>query len=226
MIPVFDLRTLTLLQKMVVTFVRNPQLRLLVLYVLLFLSFQVQAKCGNGCDLALASYYVSQGSNLTYISTIFNQSIPEILRYNPDIPNEDSIRSNTRINVPFSCDCLNGEFLGHTFAYISQPDDTYLRIARKAFANLTTGDWVHRVNIYVDTRIPNNAALNVTVNCSCGDRRVSKDYGLFVTYPLRPEDNLSSIAAESGLLADLLQRYNLGTNFNSGTGIVYLPAKG
>lgn len=85
---------------------------------------------------------------------------------------------------------------------------------------------MHRVNVYDTTRIPDDAPINVTVNCSCGDKRVSKDYGLFVTYPLRPGENLSSLAAESGVAADLLERYNLGSDFNAGTGLVYVPAKG
>ncbi|KAI5570189.1 hypothetical protein BDE02_11G009600 [Populus trichocarpa] len=205
---------------------RYPHIQtLLVSCVLLFLVFKVQAKCRTGCDLALASYYVWQGSNLTYISTIFNQSITEILRYNPKVPNQDSIRSDTRLNVPFSCDCLNGDFLGHTFSYITQSGDTYHKIARNAFSNLTTEDWVHRVNIYDITEIPNYVPINVTVNCTCGDKQVSRDYGLFATYPLRPGENLSSLEAESGVPADLLEKYNLGTDFNAGGGIVYVPAK-
>jgi len=206
---------------------RYPHIQtFLVSCVLLFLVFKVQAKCRTGCDLALASYYVWQGSNLTYISTIFNQSITEILRYNPKVPNQDSIRSDTRLNVPFSCDCLNGDFLGRTFSYITQSGDTYHKIARNAFSNLTTEDWVHRVNIYDITEIPNYVPINVTVNCTCGDKQVSRDYGLFATYPLRPGENLSSLEAESGVPADLLEKYNLGTDFNAGGGIVYVPAKG
>ncbi|CAK7351491.1 unnamed protein product [Dovyalis caffra] len=99
-----------------------------------------------------------------------------------------------------------------------------LQIARTAFANLTTEDWVHRVNVYDITQIPNDVPINVTLNCSCGDKHVSKDYGLFMTYPLRPGETLASLAAESGVPADLLVRYNLGTNLNAGSGIVYVPA--
>jgi chitin elicitor receptor kinase 1 len=45
---------------------------------------------------------------------------------------------------------------------------------------------------------------------------VSRDYGLlFVTYPLRPNESLSSLTAESGVPVDLLERYNLGMNFDS-----------
>ncbi|OAY24600.1 lysM domain receptor-like kinase 3 isoform X2 [Manihot esculenta] len=191
-------------------------------HALLFLSLKLKAEanCKTGCDLALASYNVWAGVNLTYISNLFSKSITEILPYNPHVPNQDSILTDTRINVPFSCDCLNGDFLGHTFTYNTQPGDTYNKIATIAFANLTTEDWVHRVNIYDPTRIPDHASINVTVNCSCGDKRVSKNYGLFTTYPLRPGENLSF-----GLPADLLQRYNPGMNFSAGTGIIYVPAK-
>ncbi|XP_020540978.1 lysM domain receptor-like kinase 3 [Jatropha curcas] len=202
---------------------KNPTLELILLLVLL--SFKAEAKCKSGCELSLASYNVWEGVNLTYISNLFSQTIPQILLYNPNVTNQDSILVDTRLNIPFSCDCLNGDFLGHTFKYTTQPGDTYDRIAKYAFANLTTEDWVHRVNIYKTTRIPDYVPINVTVNCSCGDKRVSKDYGLFTTYPLGAADNLSSLAEESGVRPDLLQRYNPGKNFSEGSGIIFVPAK-
>lgn len=198
--------------------------------ILLFLLPQFlpgQANCKSGCPTALASYYIQQGSNLTYISTIFDQKISQILLYNPKtIPNQDSIQFDTRINIPFSCDCLNGDFLGHTFNYITQTGDTYDRVATTVFANLTTEDWVQRVNVYEPTRIPNGATINVTVNCSCGDGHVSKDYGLFSTYPLRPGESLSTVADESGVAGEVLQRFNPGEDFSAGNGLVFVPAKG
>lgn len=200
---------------------------LLLLLLLLNHLLQVEAKCKAGCHLALASYYVWEGSNLTYISTIFGKQISEILQYNPQVPNQDRILSGTRINVPFSCDCLNGDFLGHTFTYQTVFGDTYDRVVSFSFANLTTEDWMQRVNTFEPTRIPAGALINVTVNCSCGDRSVSKDYGLFTTYPLHPGENLSSIAAaEPGVPIKLLQRYNPGVDFNAETGLVFLPARG
>ncbi|KAA8515543.1 hypothetical protein F0562_018846 [Nyssa sinensis] len=156
----------------------------------------------------MASYYVWLGSNLTYISNIFRRQIPDILRYNPAVPNQDSIRAGSRIN------------------YITQPDDTYGKVARVVFANLTTVDWVIRVNVYDPTQIPSFVPINVTANCSCSDGHLSKDYRLFVTYPLRPSENLSSVAAESGVPAELLQRFNPGSDFGAGTGPVFVPARG
>lgn len=201
---------------------------LLVLQVLLLSSFKAKAKakCKSGCKLALASYYVWEGSNLSYISSIFDQEIPEILKYNPKLHNKDSIIAADRINVPFSCECLNSDFLGHTFTYKTEFGDTYVKIASTAFANLTTEDWVNRVNTFQPTRIPADTLINVTVNCSCGDAHVSKDYGLFMTYPLRPTENLSSVAANAGVPAEQLEEYNPGYNFSAGIGIVFVPAKG
>ncbi|XP_039034499.1 lysM domain receptor-like kinase 3 [Hibiscus syriacus] len=199
---------------------------LLVFLVLVHCLFvQVEASCKTGCSLAFASYYVWQGSNLSYISTIFNEQIPEILLYNPHVSNPDEIDTGTRIYVPFSCDCLNGDFLGHTFGYFTQFGDTYDKIASNAFANLTTEDWVRRVNVYDDTRIPDHVTINVTVNCSCGDRRVSRDYGLFSTYPIRPGEDLSVIAAEVNVSAELIRSYNPGFDFTDGSGLVFVPAK-
>ncbi|WJX59077.1 hypothetical protein P8452_44456 [Trifolium repens] len=67
--------------------------------------------------------------------------------------------------------------------------------------------------------------VNVTVNSSCGNRKVSKDYGLFITYPLSPKHTLESIAKDTKLDAELLQRYNPGVNFSQGSGLVFIPGK-
>ncbi|XP_048326838.1 lysM domain receptor-like kinase 3 [Ziziphus jujuba] len=201
-------------------------IQFLALHVLLLLSIKAKAKCKSGCNLAFASYYVWKGSNLSYISKVFDQQISEILKYNHDqVPNQNTIITGSRINVPFSCECLNNDFLGHTFTYTTQHGDTYDKIAGTAFANLTTEDWIQRVNIYKPTEMPADVPINVTVNCSCGDRDLSKSFGLFATYPLQPHESLSYLADESGVPAKVLEMYNPGYNFSSGNGIVFVPAR-
>ncbi|KAL7185840.1 hypothetical protein ACSBR2_027742 [Camellia fascicularis] len=184
-----------------------------------------ESKCSKGCDLALGSYYVWNGSNLTFIANVTNDSINDIMSYN-QIANADSVLSGTRINVPFSCECINGEFLGHVFQYSVISGDTYQKVANTYYANLTTETWLQKFNVYDPSRIPDTAQLNVTVNCSCGDSSVSKEYGLFVTYPLRLGQSLQSIATETNLTADLIRSYNPNANFSSGSGLVYIPGKG
>lgn len=137
------------------------------------------------------------GSNLTYISSLFNKPVPEVQRYNPSVSGGDVVDVGTRVNVPFACDYLNGDFLGHTFTYMTQSDDTYDEVAMFRYPYLTTMEWMVQVNEYDPTRIPDGATINVTVNCTCGDRRVSRSYGAFMTYPLRLEDNLLGLATFS-----------------------------
>lgn len=190
-----------------------------------------ESKCSETCNLALASYYIQDGSNLTYISTILKSQLvsspDDIVSYNKDkIPNKDSVPSDIRLNVPFPCDCIEGEFLGYNFLYDVETGDTYERIARTNFANLTTVDWLQKFNSYPPNNIPDTGTLNVTINCSCGNRDVSKDYGLFITYPLMPGQTLQSVAQEVNLDTGLLQRYNPSVNFNQGSGLVYIPGKG
>ncbi|KAL5097424.1 hypothetical protein RYX36_001751 [Vicia faba] len=187
---------------------------------------KTEATCSSGCNLALASYSIPEGTDLTYISNLFNQQPSEILKHNPNLKNPDVILSQTKINVPFTCECLNGLFLGHTFSYKTKHGDTYTAIVHVDYSNLTTEDWITRVNGYPPTKIPDNVKINVTVNCSCGDRHVSKDYGLFLTYPLRDGDSLRGIAAEYGVPAEVVQRYNPQSDFSAGHGLVFLPAKG
>uniref|UniRef100_A0A5B7BUP3 non-specific serine/threonine protein kinase n=1 Tax=Davidia involucrata TaxID=16924 RepID=A0A5B7BUP3_DAVIN len=194
--------------------------------VLVSICFTVESRCSRGCDLALGSYYVWQGSNLTFISSTTSTPINDIASYNSEISSQDFVRADSRINIPFPCGCIDGEFLGHVFVYTVHSGDTYDKVATIYFANLTTTEWLQRFNSYPANRIPDtNASLNVTVNCSCGDSSVSKDYGLFVTYPLRPGESLESIANQANLSTNLLQSYNPNVNFSAGSGLVYIPGR-
>ncbi|CAL9178511.1 unnamed protein product [Musa hybrid cultivar] len=187
-----------------------------------------ESACRRGCDLALASYHVSPKDNLTYISSLFGVKYTDLGPYNPNIKNLNSIRTGSRVNVFFRCDCIDGGFLGHNFSYVVLKGDTYNTIARDVYANLTTVDLLSTFNSYPVTNVPDGAIIGVVINCSCGDASVSKDYGLFVTYPLQPGENLSSVAAANGFPSqeDLLLKYNPGVNFSSGSGVVFIPAKG
>ncbi|KAE8684638.1 Chitin elicitor receptor kinase 1 [Hibiscus syriacus] len=211
----------------------------LISVLLFFISislFSVESRCSRGCDLALASYYVWQGANLTFISEVLNSSIvpfstlnfDPILIYNRQVPNKDSVQAFSRLNVPFPCDCINGDFLGHVFTFSVRPGDTYDKIASEYYSGLTTVDWLQRFNSYPPTNIPDSGVVNVVVNCSCGDPIISRDYGLFITYPLRQNETLNTVLTQTNLSSDLsslVQSYNPGVNFSSGAGLVYIPGR-
>ncbi|XP_044496152.1 chitin elicitor receptor kinase 1-like isoform X2 [Mangifera indica] len=186
----------------------------------------VESKCSKGCDLALASYYIWNGTNLKFIADLFDTKIENILSFNPDVPDKDKVQIGSRIDVPFNCNCIEKQFLGHRFAYHINTGDSYSKIGEKYYANLTTVAWLTDSNIYDANNIPNvDTTIDVIVNCSCGDKKVSKEYGLFVTYPLRPGENLTSIANQSGVPSELLQKYNPSSDFSSGSGLVYIPGR-
>ncbi|XP_010252497.1 PREDICTED: lysM domain receptor-like kinase 3 isoform X1 [Nelumbo nucifera] len=197
--------------------------------VFTFFCAGAEAKCSSGCGLALASYYIWQGTNISFISEIFSASREDIVSYN-SLSTQDFIPFGTKINIPFSCECLKEDFLseqvlGHVFNYSVRSGDVYSIVAETYYSNLTTVEWLEKFNTYSASGIPDNAHLNVTVNCSCGDSSVSKDYGLFTTYPLRPVDTLASVASEFNISASLLQSYNPNTNFSLGSGLVFVPTK-
>ncbi|KAH6775946.1 chitin elicitor receptor kinase 1 [Perilla frutescens var. hirtella] len=185
----------------------------------------VESGCSEGCD-ALASYYIWEGTNLTFISSIFSTTVNKIMSYNPQISDPDLIKSGNRLNVPISCGCINDEFMAHRFKYGVREGDYYKRIAEEYYSNLTTVEMLMRFNEYSAEKIPVGVELNVDVNCSCGRSSVSRDYGLFVTYPLRFGETLSSLGNELGLDQRLLQDYNPDVDFSSGTGLVFVPGKG
>nr|AZL93824.1 LysM receptor kinase [Ceanothus thyrsiflorus] len=198
------------------------------LWFLLFVSlcFTVKSKCSKGCELALASYYVWPESNLTFIGQVLGSDPDTIVSYNKEkVPDKDRVQAFIRVNVPFSCDCIRGEFLGHEFLYNVSRGNTYELIAETYYANLTTIEALTHFNSYDPNNVPDTAQLNVTVNCSCGNSDISKDYGLFITFPIREEDSLLSIAANESIDAQLLQRYNEGVDFGRGSGFAFVPGK-
>ncbi|XWS47409.1 hypothetical protein CRYUN_Cryun14cG0149700 [Craigia yunnanensis] len=199
-------------------------------------SISVESSCSRVCDVALASYYVWNGTNLSSIAKFLESTLAPfdtinfdtILSYNKQIQNKDKIEAFSRVNVPFPCDCINGTFLGHVFNYKVRTGDTYNTIATKYYSNLTTVELLQQFNSYPPTNIPDSGTVNVTVNCYCGDAAISKDYGLFITYPLRPGETLNTVLRETNLsssFSELVQSYNPVANFGAGTGLVYIPGR-
>nr|XP_025884811.1 lyk11 isoform X1 [Solanum lycopersicum] len=194
------------------------------LLVLNILWVGVKSQCSDDCD-ALASFYVWNGANLTFMSNTFSTPIKNILSYNPQITNPDIIQSQSRVNVPFSCSCVDGKFMGHQFDVQVKTNTTYPRITRLYCSNLTTVEKLQESNSYDPNNVPVNSIVKVIVNCSCGNSHVSKDYGLFITYPLRPGENLVTLANDFSLPQKLLEDYNPEANFSSGSGLVFIPGK-
>lgn len=200
-----------------------------VIIAAVFFAGEATPKCGKPCDLALASFVVWPGAQLNLVANHFNTTADTIVSYNTDqIPNKDSVQSGITINIPFSCGCLrfgSDEFLGHAFDYDIASGDTYERVVSN-YSRLTTVAALTRSNPYDPNRIPNAGRISVPVNCSCGDRAVSDEYGLFITYPLKSNDSLQSIVSQHNVTADLLQKYNPSANFGSGSGFVFIPHRG
>ena len=198
--------------------------------VLISLCFRVKSKCGKGCDLALASFYVWPESNLTLIADLFDINDPNVIvDYNrAKIPNKDSVQSTIRINIPFSCDvCVKDQYLGHVFEYKVNSGDTYEKVVSNYSALTTVQSLTESNPAYDPNNIPDvNGRLNVTVNCSCGNSAISKDFGLFITYPLRDGDTLATIASDQNISTEWIEKYNPGVNFSRGSGIVFIPGKG
>ncbi|KAK7276539.1 hypothetical protein RIF29_17680 [Crotalaria pallida] len=208
--------------------------KIIVFFLLLECAcFNVESKCIKGCDLALGSYYVSvyPVSSLQKITSLMHSNVltnPNVIvSYNKDkVFKGDVVLALYRINIPFPCDCIGGEFLGYVFEYSAVEGDTYDLIAMKKYSNLTSVELLKRFNSYDPNHIPVNAKVNVTVTCSCGNSLISKDYGLFITYPLRAVNSLQQLANETHIDAKLLQSYNPGANFSQGSGIVFIPGRG
>jgi len=158
---------------------------------------------------------------------ILTNSTDVIVSYNRDMVfDKAGLYAFFRVNIPFPCECIGGEFLGHVFEYTAKEGDNYDLIANTYYASLTSVELLKKFNSYDPNHIPVQAKVNVTVNCSCGNSQVSKDYGLFITYPLRSGDTLEKIANKTNLNERLIQNFNQDANFSKGSGVVFIPGRG
>uniref|UniRef100_A0A0E0END5 non-specific serine/threonine protein kinase n=1 Tax=Oryza meridionalis TaxID=40149 RepID=A0A0E0END5_9ORYZ len=217
----------------------STSLLVLVLAAAAFAAGTVTEAAGDGCsgcDLALASFYVTPNQNVTNMAELFGigaANYRSLAPYNPNIPNLDFINVGGRVNVYFACGCRSlpgspsATYLAGAFPFQMSRGQTYTTVAAN-YNNLTTAEWLQATNSYPPNNIPDTAVINATVNCSCGDASISPDYGLFLTYPLRAEETLASVAATYGLSSqlDVVRRYNPGMESATGSGIVYIPVKG
>ncbi|KAL0001644.1 hypothetical protein SO802_015425 [Lithocarpus litseifolius] len=94
-----------------------------------------ESKCSKGWDLALASYYVMPETNLTFIAQVLQSNLninpSTIVSYNKQtIANENSVQNGVKASVPFPCDCINGQFLGHMFQYTVHSGVMYMTVAQ------------------------------------------------------------------------------------------------
>uniref|UniRef100_A0A0C9RNS3 non-specific serine/threonine protein kinase n=1 Tax=Wollemia nobilis TaxID=56998 RepID=A0A0C9RNS3_9CONI len=190
--------------------------------------------CRGECE-ALGSLYLYRGLNSTYIlQTLFNNVATDstVLSFNKNIADINSIIAGKRLNIPFACQCLSlptggSTYRGHNFNYTVQTGDTYDKIAG-TYSNLTSGDWMKTTNTYPETGIPDGVTLNVSVNCSCGDPDISKEYGFFLTYPLlniTTSDSLAKLSQTYGISENVLKSYNKDVDFNQTNELVFIPVK-
>ncbi|CAD6252187.1 unnamed protein product [Miscanthus lutarioriparius] len=173
------------------------------------------ADCGIGISrdcLALGSYYITRGQNLSYISSLFG--INDYLTLAPYTTQDDS-----RINVYFSCRCLAlpsapfSTYLAGSFPYrVSQGGESYASVAAK-FHNLTTATLLQPAPSSVNDVLDAGTVVNLDV---------SPDYKLLLTNPLLGDgETPDSVAASHGLSSqaevDLFRRY---MHFHSSTGVI------
>ncbi|ONM03443.1 Chitin elicitor receptor kinase 1 [Zea mays] len=208
-----------------------------ILMRLLLLAAAAAVAAGDGClnsgCVALGSYLVARNQNLTYIASLFGiGDYHALARYNPGTTNLDYIQAGQSVNISFTCGChtfpnSDATYLGGSFPHKVVTGDTYGGIAQN-YNNLTSAAWLAVTNPYPTNNIPDtNTVVNVTVNCTCGDPKISSDYGFFLTYPLMGQ-TLAAVAANysfnSSSQLDLLRKYNPGMD-TATSGLVFIPVK-
>ncbi|XP_031485703.1 chitin elicitor receptor kinase 1-like [Nymphaea colorata] len=183
-----------------------------------------RSQCTGGCPLAYGSYLVKENDTLDNILNLFSPGVKRTdVQQSSGLSDPNFIDKGSSLMIPFSCECINGSFLGHNFLYAVQSGDTYEKIA-KYYSNLTSPAWLQATTSVLPTQISDKGNLNVAINCSCGNPEVLLDYGLFLTYPLKAGDNISGLSSRYNVSRDLLQKYNPNAD-KLGSGLVFIPVK-
>lgn len=105
--------------------------------------------------------------------------------------------------------------------------DTLALIVSRDYQNLTTvRDITNASNLDSSGRIIAGNSLSVPVNCFCGDPSINRAYGLFATYVVQADDELTGLASAFGVSAEDISRFNLNVQDPSPNSIIFLPAKG
>ncbi|KAG6549898.1 hypothetical protein Mapa_008406 [Marchantia paleacea] len=211
---------------------RSPWVSFVMVVVLAVASGWIPTSEGDclprlGCSKALAYYKLVKDDTLLALADRFMTNVPELQKYN-DLPNPDSVEADQEIMFPFLCDCID-DSLGYQFLYEVELDDTVAQIAQLRYQDLSREEWIVQASDLnnVET-IYAGLKVTVPVNCSCGDPAVSPDYGLFLTYPIRDGDNMTTIAQQFETNETLLQRYNPSikwSNLSPSTDIIFIPQK-
>ena len=124
--------------------------------------------------------------------------------------------------------CLHFEslYILNIVLQVAQGDDVP-DIVENYYHNLTTVEAVcsaSSVNCatqYVQAQF----ILSIPVNCSCGDPTISLDYGLFATYVVQPTDQLTTIASNFSVNADLISEYNSGVKSLVPYSTIFIPTR-
>lgn len=69
-------------------------------------------------------------------------------------------------------------------------------------------------------------SLTIPVRCYCGDPNVDPKYGLFSTYVVQADDQLTSLSTNFSVDADVISKFNSDTRNLSPDSIIFIPSKG
>lgn len=181
----------------------------------------------EGCQAALAFYYVIPDDTLDGISSRFQTDAGHVYNFNY-IPNPNNISQSNFLFIPFRCLC-SGNQLGFTFSYEVQADENIVDIANQKFNGLSKQEWIVTATSLTSPRnIFPGFVLRVPVNCSCGDPTIG-DSGLFTTYAVQYNDTLASISTQFNVSQEQLQQYNNGIDWSAlkpQEDILFLPFTG
>ncbi|XP_024388364.1 chitin elicitor receptor kinase 1 [Physcomitrium patens] len=186
----------------------------------------VDADCipPNGCK-ALAYYRLKQGDDLEKLQGRFQTNNSEVLAYNPQLVDANSIQAGTNIYLPFDCLCLNGELV-HRFSYTVTTNDTAEKVVDVTYQKLTTVGAVRSASNSGDlSSIYSGQSLTIPVRCYCGDPNVDPKYGLFSTYVVQADDQLTSLSTNFSVDADVISKFNSDTRNLSPDSIIFIPSK-
>ncbi|KAG0623925.1 hypothetical protein M758_3G211600 [Ceratodon purpureus] len=172
----------------------------------------VRADCipATGCT-ALVYYTTKPGDSIEFLTNIFQVQYADLLLYSQR--SQHDIILGTNLYVPFACTCTNGRLM-HTFSYPVNFNDDVETVVDRYYENLTTvNDVIVASGLDASKQlIYAGNVLNIPVTCYCGDPSISPAYGLFATYVVQPQDQLTTLASNFSLGTEIISEFNSGVN--------------
>lgn len=173
----------------------------------------------NGQNKTCTAYaiYRTQNETETFASVgaLFNLTAADIATDSGKNLTTTALGSQTPLYIRLACGCSSSGNYLRSVGHKVVSGDTYARISQVTYENLTTFQAMENANPTVPaTQIQIGSTLNVPLRCACPTASQATNGGtnVLLTYVIRPQESLATIASHFSVTTDVIEAANNVTN--------------